>query len=64
MDHKPYTPAAKTNIMATWRRFGFIPPSEDQACQDKWQYFRSLYLKEPETCESSDIAPSAKRQNQ
>lgn len=64
MEHKPYTPAAKTNIMATFRRFGFTPPSEDQQYIDKWQYYRSLYLKEPEQCESSDTAPSARKQSQ
>jgi hypothetical protein len=64
MEHKPYTSAAKTNVLVTWRRFGFIPPSEDQAHQDKWQYYRSLYLKEPEQCQNSDTVPSAKRPSQ
>jgi len=64
MNHKPYTPAAKTDVMATFRRFGFVPPSEDQQYQEKFQYYRSLYLKEPEQCESSDTAPNARRLSQ
>lgn len=50
--HKPYTPAAKTDVMATWRRAGWVPPSETTEYQDKWKYYRSLYLMEQETCES------------
>lgn len=50
-NHKAYTPAAKTNVIETWRRFGWVPPSEQVEYQDKWQYYRSLYLKEHETCE-------------
>jgi hypothetical protein len=23
-----YVPAAQTNVLATWRRFGFVPPTE------------------------------------
>lgn len=64
MEHKPYTPAAKTNVVATWRRFGFIPPSEDLVYQEKWHYYRTLYLKEPRTCENSDTVPSARKQSQ
>lgn len=51
MEHKPYTSAAKTDVLSTWRRFGFTPPSEDQHYVNKWQYFRSLYLKEHDKCE-------------
>lgn len=50
--HKPYTPAAKTDVMATWRRTGWTPPSELPECQAKWQYYRSLYLMEPEKCDT------------
>jgi hypothetical protein len=61
--HKPYTPAAKTNVLLTWRRFGWLPPSEDQVYQDKWQYYRSLYLKEPEECQSNATVLSANALN-
>jgi hypothetical protein len=49
-DHKPYTPAAKTNVLETFKRQGWVPPSEQQEYQNKWQYYKSLYLKEPEPC--------------
>jgi len=57
MNHKAYTPAAKTDVMATWKRYGFVPPSEDQEHQDKWQYYRSLYLKEPESEQKLEPQP-------
>jgi hypothetical protein len=50
MQHKPYETAAKTDVVATWKRHGWTPPSEQQEYQDKWMYFRSLYLQEPESC--------------
>jgi hypothetical protein len=25
---KPYIEASKTDVLTTWRRFGFVPPSE------------------------------------
>lgn len=28
---KPYIDAAKTDVMRTWRKHGFIPPSETKA---------------------------------
>jgi len=60
MKHQPYTPAAKTDVMTTWRRFGYTPPSEEQFYLDKWKLYRSLYLQEHEECQSKDIAPNAK----
>lgn len=50
-EHKPYVTAAKTDVMQTFKRFGWVPPSEQQEYQDKWQYYRSLYMKEYEICE-------------
>lgn len=41
-DHTPYVPAAGTDILTTFRRLGWTPPSEDQATQEKWQYYKSL----------------------
>jgi hypothetical protein len=33
---KTYVPAKDTNVMATWKRFGFIPPSEMVEFKKKW----------------------------
>lgn len=30
LDGKVYTPSSKTNVMETFRRFGWTPPSEDK----------------------------------
>jgi hypothetical protein len=27
---KPYIDSAKTDVMRTWRRFGYVPPSESK----------------------------------
>lgn len=37
-----YTPSSATDILATWRRFGFLPPSEMEEYQVKWDYYQSL----------------------
>jgi len=41
-DHKVYVPEVKTNVMETFRRLGFVPPSEQQVYLDKWAYYKSL----------------------
>jgi hypothetical protein len=28
--------------LATWRRHGYVPPSEQKEYQDKWQYYLTL----------------------
>jgi hypothetical protein len=40
--HAPYVPAAGTDVLATFRRLGWTPPSEIEQIQEKWQYYRSL----------------------
>lgn len=30
---KPYIDSAKTDVMRTWRKFGFVPPSENKALE-------------------------------
>lgn len=30
---REYTPAAATNVQATWRKFGWVPPSEQQGAK-------------------------------
>lgn len=47
---KQHKYSKKTDVIATWKRYGWTPPSEQQEYQDKWKYFRSLYLQEPESC--------------
>jgi hypothetical protein len=39
---KPYIPAAKTNVVDTLKKLGWIPPSEDKRFQEKWQLFKHL----------------------
>ena len=34
--HHKYTQAAKTNILETFRKVGYTPPSEDLRFQEKW----------------------------
>lgn len=41
-DHTLYIPAAATDVLATFRRLGWTPPSEDPATQEKWQYYKAL----------------------
>lgn len=30
---KPYIDSAKTDVMRTWRKFGFVPPSESKGIE-------------------------------
>jgi hypothetical protein len=41
-DHLPYTPAVKTDVMITFKRLGFVKPSELPEYQEKWAYYKSL----------------------
>lgn len=40
--YRPYVPAAKTNILETFRRKGWMPPSESAWYQEKWATYRHL----------------------
>jgi hypothetical protein len=51
LQHKAYTHSSKTNVLETFKRQGWVPPSEQAEFQDKWKYYRSLPLQEPEQCE-------------
>ena len=44
-NHEPYTQAASTDVLATFRRKGWVPPSEQQVYMDKWSYYKSLVNK-------------------
>ena len=41
-DHKAYVPAAATDVMATFKRLGFVRPSTLPEYQAKWAYYKSL----------------------
>jgi hypothetical protein len=36
-----YVSSAKTNVLETLKRFGFVPPSEDIKYQKKWHRVRN-----------------------
>lgn len=40
--YHPYVKSVKTDVMATWKRYGFEPPSESQWFQEKWSTYRNL----------------------
>jgi hypothetical protein len=41
-----YVRSEGTNIMETWRRWGFVPPSELPHYQAKWSEYQSLHLRQ------------------
>lgn len=45
---KPYVHSSKTDVVATFKRFGWVPPSQDPKMLEKWQYYKELPLKEPD----------------
>lgn len=44
MENKPYQTAVQTDVLNTFRRFGFVPPSETLHYIEKWKHYRSLSL--------------------
>jgi hypothetical protein len=40
-----YTPAAKTDVSRTLRRHGWTPPSEDKDIQKKWEFYRTISIR-------------------
>ena len=36
-----YKPSVATNILDTFKKFGWTPPSEDPAIQAKWEYYKN-----------------------
>lgn len=36
----PYEPSVSTNILETFRKMGWVPPSEDPKILEKWKYFQ------------------------
>jgi hypothetical protein len=43
-EHSPYAPSAKTDVLATFRRMGWTPPSELLEFQQKWDYYKRMYI--------------------
>jgi hypothetical protein len=41
-DQKPWVKAVSTDVMATFKRLGFVPPSEQPEYHAKWNYYKSL----------------------
>lgn len=39
---KTYIESSKTNILETWRKAGWIPPSEHPWYQEKWRTYKHL----------------------
>lgn len=40
-----YTPAAKTDVSRTLKRHGWTPPSEDKDIQKKWEFYRTISIR-------------------
>jgi hypothetical protein len=40
--NKQYVPSAKTNVLETFIRMGWVPPSENPKVQKKWANYRHL----------------------
>jgi hypothetical protein len=44
-DDMIYKTAAQTDVLATFRRLGWTPPSEDPAIIAKWDYYKNLPMR-------------------
>ncbi len=47
-----YTRSSATDIMATWRKYGYVPPTELPEYQAKWDYYQSLPLRKENPAEA------------
>lgn len=46
--NRPYVTAAKTNVLDTLKRLGWVPPSENPNYRVKWKMYRSAVIKNEE----------------
>ena len=42
-----YKPLITVDVMSTWRKNGFTPPSEAPAYLQKWEFYKYLQKKNP-----------------
>ncbi len=40
--YQAYIPAVKTNVLETFKKHGWEPPSDQQCMQEKWATYRNL----------------------
>lgn len=45
---RPYVTSAKTNVLETLKRLGWVPPSENPKYRVKWKMYRSAVIKNEE----------------
>ena len=43
-----YLTSAKTDVLRTFKRTGWIPPSKDEAIVQKWEYIRTAHIRNEE----------------
>jgi len=36
-----------TDVMSTWRKYGFVPPSETLSYLQKWEFYKYVQKKNP-----------------
>jgi hypothetical protein len=41
----PYIPSSKTDVSRTLKRTGWTPPSEDKEMQKKWEFYRTISIR-------------------
>lgn len=42
---RPYTQSVKTDISKIFRKAGWTPPSEDKEFIKKWEYYRTISIR-------------------
>ena len=45
LHHKPYAPAAATDVQSTWQKHGWLKPSKDPETNAKWDYYKTLNMR-------------------
>ena len=51
--YHPYTPSLATNILETYRKAGWTPPSEDPKIQEKWEYYQNCAWRKESPCQTN-----------